>query len=167
MKALINRLEKTPISVSELQRVVPSHTKVISYDQLKPTLDANFEKDKPNVILLIEGEDRIGHFVLLTKEQKGLRLFNSYGFSPEKTIRMMRADRKLLDILPAQYERNKYRYQKLNNNTSTCGLWTLARAILYDLDERGFKDLFRRRINLGTPDDIITALTLLFRHLMQ
>ena len=80
MKALINRLEKIPVSVSELQKVVPSHTRVISYDQLKTTLDANFEAGKPNVILLIEGKDRIGHFVLLTKKQKGLRLWNSYGF---------------------------------------------------------------------------------------
>ena len=160
METLISRLERIPISIEALKKVVPTNTKCVLYTQLTQPL---FAKRTNCVIVLLESKTQeIGHFVLLIKRAQNVEYWSSYGHRPEYAIKITGNDTRLLKMLPKGFLVNRFKFQS-EKNTETCALHCLARSYCYKTSNQEYIKMFRYKVNLRTPDDIVTIMTLLFR----
>jgi len=164
MEPLIKKLEKVPISIEALRRIVPNHTTCKLYSELISPL---FPKGKQCLIVLLESKrENIGHFVLLIKRGNSAEYWSSYGHKPQYAIRITQNDNRLLKLLPKGFVVNRFKFQN-EENTETCALHCLARAIFYKTTNPEYIKMFRYKVTLTTPDDIITIMTLLARKKMS
>ena len=164
MENLISKLEQIPISLEALKRVVRKNTKCMLYNQLRKPL---FSGNTQCVIILLESKTQeIGHFVLLIKRSNNVEYWSSYGHSPEYAIKITGNDSRLLQLLPKGFLVNRFKFQS-EKNTETCALHCLVRSFFFKTSNQQYIKLFRFKVNLKTPDDIVTIMTLLFRKQMS
>lgn len=147
IQALKARLEY-PLSDSDIETYLGKKVEIINYSQLKnyKHIDELLPTDFSYVIILIELEPRVGHWVTLmkyplihkNKKKTIIEYFNSYGFKPNYEM-------KFLDRLLGQ--KKKYLTKLLNNNdydviynnvpfqsiddqnSNTCGRHVISRII--------------------------------------
>lgn len=163
MERLINRVEKIPVSLGNLKKFVPNNTACILYTDLKENL---FPTGKTCVIVLLENKDsNIGHFILLIKRPQTVEYWSSYGNKPEYAIKKTGNDDRLLRYLPRKYIFNRYKFQN-QINSETCAMHTLTRAIFYEMSNEDYIKLFKYKVSLKNPDDIVTIMCLNIRHQM-
>ena len=163
METLIKQLEKRPVSIERLSTVVPSHTKCILYEDLKAPL---FPDGVRCLIILMESKtEEIGHFVLVINRPGGVEYWSSYGHRPEYAIKITGNDRRLLDLMGKKYSVNRYKFQA-EEDTETCAMHTLSRAVFWEMENKKYWNLFRFAVHLRSPDDVVSLMTLLHRELM-
>ena len=161
MDNLIQNLEQIPVSSEGIKRLgLPSNIAIVLYKNL--TKD-HLKKDA--VIILLENrEERIGHFVTIIK---GKEYFDSFGKPVQYALHKTKNNDKLLSFLPRNFFRNRVRLQSQSSDVNTCGMFAIARALLWDLSQREFLRLFKRKTHLRTADDTITLMTVLLRKIMK
>lgn len=170
---IIKRAEDIPLSDEDLANITGGQTRVVDYEELKGfnSIFEAFESTPTgdNFILFYRfPETEIGHYitVILDKENRTIRHFDSYGLKPDeelhttgfgeysRLLNKANQDGWLLDI-------NREKLQRLKEHVNTCGRWASLRVVFREMDNQTFAQLFK--INkIETPDDIVTSMTLLF-----
>lgn len=126
-----------PMDDEELRLSLPRGTKVVRYADLKRyrTIYDLLKKPRSAAIVLYEQEPKVGHWVAIARNEKGLFFFDPYGEKPDKQLeysqfsrhRVMGAGDKSLSSLIATYKDpqnihyNPVDYQKESPNVNTCG----------------------------------------------
>ena len=143
------------------------------YDNIEQVLEA----DKQWKIILIEEEVNTGHWVALIRHNKQIIYFNSYGAKPsyeldlidEKQNEKLGQDEKYLNKLlllaKGKYRvlYNKKRFQKLDNQITTCGRHVIMYIIMvqkfnYSLEQYiRFMERLKKHYNM-TFDEIVSLI---------
>ena len=165
MLAVLEQIEKQPISLATLRSKVPRHTKVMEYDQLPESgsLERVLGRYKCLIVLYTMHDPRnrpIGHFSTILRHGKGkYEYFSSYGYRPEQEIAKTHSSGKLMRLLGKSFVRSNARLQnKLHSNT--CARWAAARCFLHEVPLQVFVKTFTTRVSLKTADDLVTLSTL-------
>ena len=169
MQAIIREQIEQTIDMSNLKHVVPPFCRVVRYDRLKgKTLKEVMGKYTVLIILwnIHDQKHRVlnepGHFwCLSTRGPEDCVVFSSTGMSPKKELFITASDPELLDrILPKNTVINTKKLQ-LNKSSNTCWRFCLCFAYLAPMGLKKFTRLFSSHLTLTTPDQLVTALTLL------
>ena len=165
MLAVLEQIEKQPISLATLRSRVPAHTKVLEYDKLPASgsIEKVFGRHKCIIIFYTMHDPRnrpIGHFSTILRHGKGkYEYFSSYGYRPEQEISKTHSSGKLMRLLGKNFVRSSARLQnKIHSNT--CARWAAARCFLHEVPLQVFVKTFAGRCSLKTADDVVTLSTL-------
>jgi hypothetical protein len=132
-------------------------------------------KDKSFVIILIEFEESLGHWVMASRYDKTIEFFNSYGGKPSKELDLIPDKKRIeldecvkhLNILLTKALKsfhviyNKTQFQSLNTKISTCGRHCIVRAIIqqFDLNLQQYINFMKKLKNdTGLDFDEIVAI---------
>jgi len=164
MQRLISKLEEIPMSISTVQRVMPSYCKVVLYDKLPQSL-AQLFGNKKCVIIFYQMHDRsgktqngVGHFSLLTKNRRGVHFFSSYGLKPEAEIHKTHSKGRLLKLLGKNYSWSRRQYQSVRR-VQTCALHCLTRAFFANLTDLQYSKIMSRLV-IKNSDDLVSIMML-------
>ena len=168
MQAFLNRKRTEPVSLGDLQDLLPDFTTIL-YDDLENKPITEIIGSKSGAILYYEMHSKtgrtleVGHFSLILRRGDSLEYFSSYGFTPFQEIDKSRSDPKTFDkLFPKNMKINRTRYQRIKN-TDTCGRWVLLRAKFKNLDGKEFARLFgSRRFSIQSLDDLVILVTAAF-----
>ena len=172
---ILNKYKKTALSNYDLLELVNGKANVVLYpdlykfdsiDQLLDPYDACF--------LLFETKPSFGHWCALIKYDDTVEFFDSYSSYPDDTLDFIPDDFKdisnqnypyltrLLYLCPYNIEFNDNKYQKQDNNISTCGRHSACRILFKHLNIKQYNKMIRSlcKKNKCTPDDLVTILTL-------
>ena len=176
MESLISDLEEIPLSgcdlVSMASKLGNPHTRYIDeYDTLKnvKSLDELFVDVNTVFILLDIFSERepmahIGHWVALCLGDRAIQFFDPYGNSLEKDLELTGEEPYLQKLLYGyKVDENKYKLQKFNDDTNTCGRHTVARALFHFLSndeyyDRVIEPMIKKRL-VKNPDVFVSLLT--------
>lgn len=160
---MIKKLEKRPVSIERLSKAVPKNTKCILYTDLKEPL---FPQGIKNLIILLESKSsQIGHFVLVIDRSDGVEYWSSYGHRPQFAIKVTGNDNRLIKLMGPKVTINRFKFQA-EEDTETCAMHTLSRAVFWEMENKDYWNLFRFAVRLKTPDDIVAMMTILDRKRM-
>ena len=142
MKALLEQIKQTPISIGFLKSRVPQGVKVISYKRLKNRTRAEvFSNGKPVVVLIPKKGETIGHFIALLPWPKGIEYFSSLGGSPEDELAKLGEPRDIMmNLLGRSWNYNRTALQSGKYRIQSCAAWVLARVKLAKLKLRDQKN---------------------------
>ena len=168
MQSFLNRKRTEPVSLEELQDILPDFTTIL-YDELENKPISQLLQDKSGAILFYDMHSRnggklaVGHFSLVLKQGGEFEYFSSYGFSPFQEIDKTRSDpKKFTKLFPQNMAINKTRFQRIKN-TDTCGRWVLLRAKFKKLSLKKFAKLFgSKRFSITNLDDLVVVATMAF-----
>ena len=164
MQGFLNRKRQEPMSLEELQELLPDFASV-QYDKLdRPLME--IIGNKSGALLYYEMHKRngdaaeVGHFSLVLKGKGQPEYFSSYGFSPFQEIDKTRSEIAVFRrLFPKNLKINKTRFQRIKN-TDTCGRWVLLRAKFKNLSLKQFARLFgSRRFSIQSLDDLVVIAT--------
>ena len=166
MQKFLNRKRVEPLSLDELQELLPKFETIL-YDDLKDEPIRDLIGNKDGAIIYYDmhsrngGKMEIGHFSLILRGPKSIEYFSSYGFSPFQEINKSRSDpRSFKRLFPKNMQINKTRFQRIKN-TDTCGRWVLLRAKFNMLSLREFQKLFgSHHFSIRTLDDLVVIATM-------
>jgi hypothetical protein len=162
LEQLIKRLKSTPMSVGGLKKLLPVYATFKTFEQLTDHRSKVFGKHECVVVLIPSKFSKIGHFVVLTKFPKYIEYFSSLGGSPKsETQKLGQHSDILLKLLGRNYVYNSVELQSNSSTIEDCALFVLARVKLRKLKLREFQSLFKGRITLQSPDDIVSMLAVL------
>jgi hypothetical protein len=162
LQQLVTRLKQTPMNVGSLKKVLPEYATFKTIGQLTEHRSKVFGRFDCVVVLIPSNFSTIGHFVVLTRFPKYIEYFSSLGGSPKSETQKLgqRADI-LLRLLGKNYVYNSVALQSSSSTIQDCALFVLARVKLRKLKLREFQALFKGRISLQSPDDIVSLLAVL------
>ena len=168
MQSFLNRKRTEPVSLEELQELLPDFSTIL-YDDLEDKPIKQIIEGKSGAILYYDMHSRnggtlaVGHFSLILKNGSRLEYFSSYGFSPFQEIDKTRSDlKKFTALFPKDMIINKTRFQRIKN-TDTCGRWVLLRAKFKNLSLKKFARLFgNKRFSISNLDDLVVIATMAF-----
>ena len=91
-------------------------------------------------------------------------VFSSTGMTPKKELFITQSNPTLLDeILPEGTVYNSMKLQQ-SRDANTCWRWAIVFAHLAPMGLKKFHDLFRGHMHVSTPDELVTAMTLLLTY---
>lgn len=171
LRELLNQHKDIPLSDADIRQLMKEsgiHANVVSYGEIKqyPDIDKLLGPDGC-CFILYEWRKGYGHWCLLTKRGNEIEFMDPYGefvdtqleYVPEELRAELGEDHKYLsDLLrKCDYELayNEFEFQSLNEESRTCGRWTIIRAKLKDMSLEDFRDIF---LNVY-GDEIATILT--------
>lgn len=159
IQQLINRLKSTPMNVGTLKSLLPPYATFKTLSELKSSA---FGKHECVVLLIPSKFSKIGHFVVLLKFTKYIEYFSSFGGSPDSEMQLLgQHSDTLKKLLGRNYTYNSVELQSSSSTIQDCALFVLARIALRTLKLRQFQQLFKAKVVLDTPDDIVSMLTAL------
>jgi hypothetical protein len=159
---LISRLKRTPMNVGGLKKLLPAYATFKTLSQLTEHRSKVFGSHDCVVVLIPSKFSSIGHFVVLVKFPKYIEYFSSFGGSPKsETQKLGQRSNILLKLLGRNYVYNSLELQSSSSTIQDCALFVLARVKLRKLKLREFQELFKGKITLQTPDDIVSMLGIL------
>ena len=151
---LLRREELTPLSDSDIKKILGEDTKILEYKDLSNYNDINkiLTKDKDFFILLYELKAASGHWTTILKYDNMLEHFDSYGIKPDGELKWISAAvrsnlheeypylTKLLHDSDMDVIYNHTRFQSFKPTISTCGHHCVHRICRFihnnlDLDE--------------------------------
>lgn len=154
-----------PLSNRDIQYMLPT-ANIIQYKNLMKYKDIDdVFGAKDNIILFLNQEGPLGHWVTLHKKNGIISYFDSYGLPPDSfpiTPKLKKLGitsphlTKLLYLSPYKIEYFPYRMQ--GKKTVTCGRWALLSIALNNLSDEAFYLLFQDK--KASPDIIATCLTM-------
>ena len=132
---LLQREELTPLSDSDITRILGNNCKILEYKDLLKYTDINkiLTKDKDYFILLYELKASSGHWTAVIKYDNMIEHFDPYGIKPDGELKWISiAARtklhedypylsKLLHDSKMKVIYNHTRFQSFKPNISTCG----------------------------------------------
>ena len=162
MRAVLQKIKDTPITIGFLKSRVPEGVRVVSYKRLKNrTRGEVFKSNKPIIVLIPKQGETTGHFIVLLPWSKGIEYFSSLGGSPQDELKKLNEPLSIMtNLLGKNWSYNRTALQSGKYNIQTCAAWCLARVKLRKLRLREFQSLFTR-ITLNSPDDVVALMTLL------
>ena len=170
-KILREEIEKN-LSIDDLKKIVPRYCMVKRYDQVKGKTLKDVLKGRTCLILLWNIHDKQhrvlnqpGHFFMIsTRGPEPCVVFSSTGMTPKKELFITQSNPTLLDeILPEGTVYNSVKLQQ-SKDANTCWRWNIVFAHLAPMGLSKFQDLFRRSTHVTTPDELVTAMTLLLTY---
>ena len=162
LKALIERLKRTPMNVGSLKKLLPPYCAFKTISQLKEHRSKVFNGYKCVVVLIPSSFSKIGHFVVLTAFKNYIEYFSSLGGSPRKETAKLGADGDILmKLLGSNFAYNSKAFQSQRGTIEDCALHVLCRVKLKDLKLREYQQLFTNSIHLKNADDIVAMMTVL------
>ena len=163
LTSLTRELERIPITVKEMRKLVPDGVDVYVYEQLKGKSRHELFKGKRGIVVLIpkKGANE-GHFVVLLPRKTHIEYFSSLGNSFESELSMLgQKETHIHKIVGKNYIYNRAKLQTGKYSIKTCSMWVYARLCLYKLKLREFVGLFQRDVQLNSPDDTVALMALL------
>ena len=164
LSAALKSLKHTPVSISDLQALVPTKCKVVKLQALKEThRTVLFKNLRALVVLLPSTVSKIGHYICLMPRRNHIEYFSSLGNSPSKEATLLHNDEGTMKtLLGAHFIYNRTPLQdRADFKITTCAMFVVARAFLSDLKLREFVSLFSKPIAANTPDDIVAFMNFL------
>jgi hypothetical protein len=196
LQQYINYVNNQPNTEEEINKRMKEYTstdifekylgnpKILRYSELNDynTIDELLPKLNDYVIILIEAEENIGHWMCILKYKINddifIEYFNSYGIRPGADFnyidpyvnRLLKQDINKINklLLDAKYEKQiiyvKERLQNLDNEIATCGHHIITRLICFKLFNANLYEYLKiiknlkKKFNLST-DEIVTMLT--------
>ena len=147
------------MNVGALKKLLPKYASFKVLDELKAHRSKVFGKHKCIVVLIPSKFTDVGHFVVLTRFPKYIEYFSSFGGAPSKELdKLGQHSTVLKELLGKNFVYNSVQLQQSNKSINDCALFVLARIALRDLKLREFQGLFKGRITLQSPDDIVSML---------
>jgi hypothetical protein len=157
----------------EAKKYILLYSDLAKYKSIKQLLP----KKKDFRIILIEEKALSGHWICILRNNDVIEVFNSYGTKPSSELNLLSEHQKeelnenvkWLNVLLNKAIKlfhiiyNNKRFQKLDDNVSTCGRHVLLRLLMflyYDLDLAQyiqFIDFLKRRLKLNA-DEIVSLL---------
>jgi len=151
---LLKREELTPLSDSDIKKILGENTKILEYKDLLNYNDINkiLTKDKDYLILLYELKASSGHWTAILKYDNMFEHFDPYGIKPDGELKWISAAArsklheeypylaKLLNDSDMDVIYNHTRFQSYKPIISTCGHHCVHRIYRFihdnlDLDE--------------------------------
>ena len=160
------------MSIRDLRRIVPRYCMVKKYDQVRGKTLKEVLGSHTCLILLWNIHDKKhrvlnqpGHFFMIsTRGPEPCVVFSSTGMTPKKELFLTQSDPTLLDrILPEGTVYNSVKLQQ-GNDANTCWRFCIVFAHLAPMGLSKFQGLFRRKMHAITPDEMVTAMTLLYNY---
>ena len=155
MLAVLEQIEKQPISLATLRSRVPAHTKVLEYDNLPESgsIEKVFGRHKCLIVFYTMHDPRnrpIGHFSTILRHGKGkYEYFSSYGYRPEQEISKTHSSGKLMRLLGKNFVRSSARLHSTGDAGSEVVVGPLGSGVyslwleLKDRDEDQFEPVHR------------------------
>jgi hypothetical protein len=162
------------LSDSDIRHILGDNCKIVEYNDLDKfeSMEDLLPNDTDYVVILIESAPSKGHWCSITKANKRITLFDSYGSKLEdelnfisKAMNRMLGNTKqelenLIKSVPDDYEviYNKTKLQAEKPDISTCGRWNCAWLQMfklgYDLEE--FLRIVEEQCkSTGLPPDVL------------
>ena len=160
------------LSISDLKKIVPRYCMVRRYDQVHGKTLKEVLRGRTCLILLWNIHDKKhrvlnqpGHFFMIsTRGPEPCVVFSSTGMTLKKELFITQSNPKLLnEILPEGTVYNSVKLQ-LSRDAATCWRWAIVFAHLAPMGLKKFQDLFRGNMHVSTPDELVTAMTLLLTY---
>ena len=170
MDKAIKKIESKMFSDEDIMELLEGKTKIVRYKDLKKFKNVNdlfYPYD--NIFLLYEFKPNMGHWVCLIKNKNYIEFFDPTGTIIDEQLdyidddfkKRSNQDKKHLSNLIAgsglKVLSNKYKLQKTNKDTNTCGRHCLIRVILKKLNLKEYLNLFKN--NKLDPDTVVSYLT--------
>lgn len=178
-KILVKTL--SPIQVQRLGKKFGLDIPIVMYDEIINTehLEVLFEK-YPNGFVIFypsfveekqDGKHLDGHYVCMFRKGTTVYYFDSYGSLPDSIKKLVPQRAKLykeninslIDLLyrsPYNVDYNNHKFQKVTNDSGTCGRWCVLRLFYHDLNANQFKKEVNRmckKFNLD-GDELVSAI---------
>jgi hypothetical protein len=170
--------ESVPFGDDDIRRHLPD-ARIMTYKELSKhkSLDELLPKDTDYAIILYEDSPNHGHWTALSKHNKMVEFFDSYGGYPDsqqkwvsKTEREQLGEGKpflshLLNECPYPVRYNHVHYQKADPRIADCGRHCVNRikSMLekgYSLDDyKKWMDKCRKKLNLDYDGVVTTLIT--------
>ena len=160
------------LSIGDLKKIVPRYCMVKRYDQVRGKSLKEVLKGRTCLILLWNIHDKKhrvlnqpGHFFMIsTRGPEPCVVFSSTGMTPKKELFITQSNPTLLDeILPEGTVYNSVKLQQ-SKDANTCWRWNIVFAHLAPMGLKKFQELFRGNMHVSTPDELVTAMTLLLTY---
>ena len=172
MQKILSQESEKNLSINDLRKIVPRYCMVKKYDQVRGKTLKEVLGSHTCLILLWNVHDakhrvlnQPGHFFMIsTRGPEPCVVFSSTGMTPKKELFITQSNPKLLDdILPEGTVYNSVKLQH-GNDANTCWRWAIVFAHLAPMGLQKFQGLFRKKIHAITPDEMVTAMTLLYNY---
>lgn len=152
---LVHDHKDLALSDVDLMTLMKNDANVVSYRDLPKysSIDDLFGHHHV-CFILYEWKPSYGHWTLLSRSDRLLEFFDPYGKFPDSQLAHVpepwrtqsHQNVKWLSklMIKSNYDLsyNEYKFQKLDEDTKTCGRWCVVRALLRDLPLEDFKRLF-------------------------
>ena len=160
LKQAIDTLKHTPISISDLKKLVPKQCRVLKLIQLKNKPRRRvFKNVRAMIVLLPSTVSKVGHYITLIPREHHIEYFSSLGNSMERESKLLHNDEGILKkLLGSNYIYNRTKLQSGDFSIRSCAMFCVARCYLSDLKLREFIPLFKNRVTLDTPDDVVSIM---------
>lgn len=154
LSKLIEQNKEVPTSDADIRKICDSKVNIINYSDLRDLYERGgsiMEIFNPQyndcVVLLyqIRGEGGIGHWVSLIfdRDNQIIRFFNPYGLPVDAEINLLTHERPYLTMLlqnsGMRFDINKFRFQQIDDDISTCGLHCATRCVFYDFTNEQYQ----------------------------
>lgn len=169
-KQILNEVSRMG-SIDDIQDIIGHKVNFILYDDLANINNINelFNESYGNIcVILVRTSKNQGHWILLTKVDKTITLFNSYGLFVDKDLDYTAVDyypylSKLMFEYNGPLEYSDYQLQQFKNyegvSVSTCWRWVAYYAIHKIIPIDDFNDIFKKNKKYINLDLLITFLT--------
>jgi hypothetical protein len=163
LQKLIQRMETSAVSVKTMKELMPDGVDVLVYEQLKGKQRKQLFTNKRGIVVLIPKEGtKTGHFIALLPRKNHIEYFSSLGNSFESELKMLKQKQTYFHtLLGSDYIYNRVKLQSGDYSIKTCAQYVFARMILYKLKLREFVEIFKRNVDLETPDEIVSLMSVL------
>ena len=102
--------------------------------------------------------------MISTRGPEACVVFSSTGMTPKKELFITQSNPKLLEqILPKGTVYNSVKLQQ-SKDANTCWRWNIVFAHLAPMGLKNFQDLFRGKMHVSSPDELVTEMTLLLTY---
>lgn len=184
---LVYQNQLVPTSGNDIRAICDGKINIINYSDLQLIYNSGgsiydlFQPELNNCVGLLyqlKGQN-VGHWVCLiydagsdTSESANgtagtIRFFNSYGFGPDQEIDLFQHPQPYLTMLlnksHSKIDVNKFKFQSLKNDISTCGLHCGVRCVFHELSNKDYLKFLSSYDNDRTKnyDKLVTLMCLL------
>lgn len=164
LREIIRNVESVELTGRDIKKIAGDYVNLVVYDELKDyqTIEDLFNGN-PCAILLYRLAAGYNHWVAINKRGDEIDYYNSYGLQPDAELDMSTYKFEprlgyLLANSPYKVNINNERMQRVKSSVNTCGRWAALRCLFKHLTNHEFNEQFKR-LELKTPDEIVTALT--------
>ena len=163
IEGLFKQIESTPVTMDFLRKRLPKDVLVVAYPHLKSKHRSELFKGRRAVVVLIPKKNtKTGHFVVLLPRKQHIEYFSSLGRSFESELQSLHEPVAIFrNLLGENYIYNRTVLQSGKYSINTCAAFVLTRCYLSKLKLPQFVNLFKRRLILSSPDELVSALVLL------
>jgi hypothetical protein len=154
------------LSNTDINDILQPDTNILTYPELRGhnRIDTIFDSLGRCILLYPLEAENNGHWVCLWKKDNVINYFDPYGLpieepkewiSQNRNVMMGQGFNYLTELLKksgCEVYYNTFSYQKMDNDTATCGKWCVARLVCKDMTARQFYNTVMK-FKKGSPDN--------------